>query len=247
MEKTIINSKIIKEIEYKNRKDIKKLYIGENVEEIETEAFSLCSNLESIEVDNNNKRFSSFNSNCIVDLKTNAIILGCKNTLIPNSVRLIAPFAFCGQEDLETIHIPSNIVKISSYAFFKCINAKTLVIDEGLVEISENAFRGCLSLEIIKMPSTIKKIEKFAFGYSREYCLSKSFDTNNNISQSNNYQFTAIENGPLKIKEIHFNLDKLSVKKICDFNELFSINQITQSHDLSIICTDGVVVFERNS
>ena len=242
MESTIINSKVIKELEYKNRIDIKNLYIGKDVEEIGAEAFSLCHNLESIEVDDNNKRFGSFNSNCIVDLKTGALILGCKNTVIPNSVSLIAPFAFCGQINLESIRIPSNITKVCSYAFDGCLNAKTLVIDEGLVEINENAFRGCLSLEVIKIPSTINKIEKFAFGYSREYCLSKLFDTN---GKSINYQLSDLEKGPLNIKEIHFNLEKSCVMKICDFNELFCVNLITQSHDLLIICKDRTIIFEK--
>ena len=64
----IINNDKISERKYKGNLSIKKIYIGKDVKKIGAEAFSMCSNLESIEVDENNQWFTSGNGcNAIID------------------------------------------------------------------------------------------------------------------------------------------------------------------------------------
>ena len=53
-------------------------------------AFAYCSGLEKITVESGNSRYDSRdNCNSIIDKKTNTLIAGCKNSVIPNSVASI--------------------------------------------------------------------------------------------------------------------------------------------------------------
>ena len=65
-----INTKTISIMEYKGHKHIQHIIIGKDVKEIGTEAFSMCPNLKSIEVDSNNECFTSADgANAIINKK----------------------------------------------------------------------------------------------------------------------------------------------------------------------------------
>ena len=64
--------------------------IPKNVYTIGEGAFATCRNLETITVDEENRWFNSANGcNAIIRTSTNALIQGCKNTIIPNTVKSI--------------------------------------------------------------------------------------------------------------------------------------------------------------
>lgn len=160
----IINKDEIREIEYKGKESIKKIYIGKDVRKIGAEAFSMCSNLESIEVDENNQWFTSGNGcNAIID-KCGTLLVGCYNTSIPKFATAIGPFAFCGQTKLQTITIPSHIHRVDSYAFDGCSGLVALTIEKGVEKIGEYCFRNCLDFKTITLPNTHIDIDASLFG-----------------------------------------------------------------------------------
>ena len=57
------------------------------------------------------------NCNAIVETKGNHLILGCKNTKIPNSVTGIGSEAFKGCIELTDIEVPNSITTIEGDAF----------------------------------------------------------------------------------------------------------------------------------
>ena len=70
------------------------LTLPNSVTSIGNYAFSDCSGLEKITVDRGNKRYDSWgNCNSIIEAGTNTLIVGCKNSVIPNSVTKICNFA----------------------------------------------------------------------------------------------------------------------------------------------------------
>ena len=71
--------------------------IPTHVISIEYEAFSGCSGLENIKVEEGNLKYDSRDScNAIVEKESRALVLGCKNTVIPNSVTSIGCYTFSG-------------------------------------------------------------------------------------------------------------------------------------------------------
>lgn len=140
------------------------LNIGATVTSIRQDAFSSCKKLEKISVDPNNLIYSSpENSNAIIETATQSLILGCKNTNIPDIVTTIGVCAFKGCELMENLVLPESITEIRSYAFENCKSLKTISLPVSLTTISEGAFKGCNLLETITIPASAVIIDDYAF------------------------------------------------------------------------------------
>ncbi|MBR3559480.1 MAG: leucine-rich repeat domain-containing protein [Bacteroidales bacterium] len=95
------------------------IYIPSSVQSIASNAFQSCSGLISIAVSSNNSYYDSRNScNAIIRTSTNDLIVGCKNTVIPNTVTSIGPYAFYGCSGLESIISHAAVApSISGFSF----------------------------------------------------------------------------------------------------------------------------------
>ena len=97
------------------------LTLPNSVKSIGDGAFADCSGLEKITVESGNSRYDSRdNCNSIIDKKTNTLIAGCKNSVIPNSVARIDGLAFCGCSGLTELTLPNSVKSIGDYAFAYC-------------------------------------------------------------------------------------------------------------------------------
>ena len=95
--------------------------IPESVTEIGDSAFWKCSNLESIKVDENNKVYDSReNCNAIIEKSGNVLIVGCKNTKVPEGVTEIGASAFEDCSGLASIMLPDSVTEIGWGAFYGC-------------------------------------------------------------------------------------------------------------------------------
>ena len=163
-----INKKKILAMENKGNSHIQHVKIGKDVKEIGAEAFSMCPNLKSIEVDADNERFTSaYGCNALIDKATGILVVGCQSTVIPECVTEIGPFAFCGQTALARIIIPGTVKKIDAYAFDGCSGLEEVVLQEGVESLGEFAFRKCIGFKRVYLPSTLINVNATAFG-SRE-------------------------------------------------------------------------------
>lgn len=106
------------------------LSIPSSVTSIHHYAFTCCSGLTSIQVESGNTTYDSRdNCNAIIQTSNNELVLGCKNTIIPNSVTSIGKAAFRGCVDLTSVTIHNNITFIGDNAFSGC-SGLTSVISE---------------------------------------------------------------------------------------------------------------------
>ena len=62
------------------------------------------------------------NCNAIIETSNNRLILGCKNSVIPNCVTTIAGYSFDNCIGLTCIAIPASVTSIEGDAFGECIN-----------------------------------------------------------------------------------------------------------------------------
>ena len=92
--------------------------IPNSVTSIGKYAFHNCSGLTSVVVDKDNSTYDSRNNcNAIIETSTNNLIVGCKNTIIPNSVTSIGDCAFYNCSGLTSVTIPNSVTFIGKYAF----------------------------------------------------------------------------------------------------------------------------------
>ena len=107
---------------FQNCGNLSKLTIPKSVITIGSNAFSGCSNsLERIIVESGNTFYDSRNNcNAIIETATNNIIIGCKNTIIPNTINTIGAYAFQNCTGLTNITIPKSMKSIGNYAFSGC-------------------------------------------------------------------------------------------------------------------------------
>ena len=121
---------------------LKSVTIGNSVTSIGYGAFDECSGLESIIVENGNTVYDSReNCNAIIETETNTLILGCKNTVIPNSVTTIGEKAFHECSGLTSITIPNSVTSIGYGAFFDCSGLTSVIsLIEEPFEIEEYVF-----------------------------------------------------------------------------------------------------------
>lgn len=107
------------------------LHINSNINNISPGAFTVCRNLESITVDANNSYYYSDNCNAIFNNVggNKNLVLGCKNTTIPNDLYSIGRYAFDGCTGLSSLYLPSSVKAIEDDAFKGCSGLNTIIVD----------------------------------------------------------------------------------------------------------------------
>ncbi|MBR1692926.1 MAG: leucine-rich repeat domain-containing protein [Lachnospiraceae bacterium] len=82
---------------------------------------------------------------------------------IPDSVEVIANYAFENCRKLKTVKLPGNLKKIGAFAFDGCSSLEVTKLPNGVEEIGDCAFAGCKSIRSMKLPSTLEKLGAEAF------------------------------------------------------------------------------------
>ena len=142
------------------------LKIPSSLNSIGNEAFTYCYSLTSITTEKGNAKYDSRNNcNAIIETNSNTLIVGCKNTIIPNSVTRIGNDSFMGNEDLTSITIPNSVTRIGSRAFCGCTNLKSIKISNSVTNIGERAFSACSNITSITIPESVTSIGDYAFFY----------------------------------------------------------------------------------
>ena len=162
--------------------------IPNSVTSIGGSAFDGCSGLAELKVEEGNATYDSRdNCNAIIETETNELIVGCKSTVIPNSVTSIGGSAFSGCSGLTSVIIPNSVTSIGGYAFYGTAwydnlsdgvvyindvlykykgtmpSGTSIEIKEGTVSISPSAFQGCSGLTSVIIPNSVTSIGGYAF------------------------------------------------------------------------------------
>lgn len=95
--------------------------------------------IETIEVEAGNPYYHSA-GNCLIETATRTLVLGCKNSVIPDdgSVTKIGKFAFNGCQELKRIEIPDCVTELG-YMSFAYTGLEEVVIPEDLAEIAPHS------------------------------------------------------------------------------------------------------------
>lgn len=143
--------------------NLKSIHIPASVTVIVT-PFSAISSMETITVAEGNTVYDSRdNCNAIIKTATNTLFMGCKTTVIPNTVTAIGSNAFIENSELENIAIPEGVTTIGSGAFEKCSKLDNVILPSTLTSIGEGSFSLCKALNSIVIPKSVASIKLRAF------------------------------------------------------------------------------------
>ena len=125
------------------------LHIGTGLKNLDDGAFDKCTNLYYIIIDEGNPWLDSRNNcNAIIETASNTLVMGCKTTVVPNSVTSIGPSAFYRCIGLASIVIPNGVISIGERAFSGCSELNSISIPESVTSIDGSAFADCTSLPV---------------------------------------------------------------------------------------------------
>lgn len=121
--------------------------------------------LESIVVDGGNREYCSidgvlFNHSQTKLLQMPPTFQG--EYVIPNSVTVIAPFAFQNCR-LNSVRIPMSVASIGEGAFLNCMNVISFEIPNSVTAIGNRVFSGCKCLRNVVLPDNLQSIGSLAF------------------------------------------------------------------------------------
>ncbi len=150
--------------------NIKNIIIGNNLTEIEENALSLLRGLDSIKVDEGNKVFDSRNDcNALIKTRSNNLMLGSNNAVIPDTVKKIYDGAFYNCTELTSVDIPDSVTSIGNSAFSGCTGLTSVTIPDSVTSLGTNywgearTFYGCTSLASVKIGNSVTEIGASAF------------------------------------------------------------------------------------
>lgn len=151
---------------------------------------------------------------------------------VPQSVKVIEPFAFClqtrlryielhddiisignaafmGCEALEHIVIPRSVMEIKSDTFDGCISLKKVELHDAITEIGSHAFRHCEALQDIILPQSLQYLNSFECCYSlREIDIPSSVKEIGGFMFCGNLRKVILHNGVRKIRDYAFRFCK---------------------------------------
>ncbi len=142
--------------------------IPAGVTSIGDDVFSMCSALAEINVDTNNKYYSSDERGVLFDKNKTVLIqypVGNTSTTytFPAGVKSIDPWAFSYCSGIEFVNIADSVTSIGDYAFYECSALKSMVIPDNVEKIGDSVFEYCPSLSSVYISDSVTSIGYGAF------------------------------------------------------------------------------------
>ncbi|MDE7209106.1 MAG: leucine-rich repeat domain-containing protein [Clostridia bacterium] len=156
---------------------LKSVQLPSGLTRIGKDVFSNCLALGSITVKIGDRVNFVSSGNCLIEKATNKLIAGCKDSVIPDNVKIIGEYAFANCNHLYNIEIPDGVIEIEEAAFYSS-GLEKIVLPSSVISIGKRAFEYCRSLQRADIPSSVTSIGKDAFAYCKRdmniYCEAKS-------------------------------------------------------------------------
>ncbi len=152
LEKVVFNNKLtgIGVETFKNCSSLKEAHLPKKIKYLGRRSFYNCPNLETITIEENSK-FADMGGNCIVDKESGALILACRNTVVPNGVKTLASYSFSDIQGIEVLDLPEGLESIQVCAIRVCPDLKVVNIPKSVSTIKASAFLELPNVQVINI------------------------------------------------------------------------------------------------
>ena len=184
--------KTIESLAFNGCTQLTSIIIPKSVTSIGNRAFQYCFGLTSIVVASGNSVYDSRNNcNAIIEKTSNTLVVGCKNSVIPENVIEIGQYAFFGISTLTTINIPNSVETIGADAFRECSNLSYIIIPNSVTKILNGAFNFCSNLRYVDLGNGITEIRGNGFANCNEleYVICRASSVPNAVSATFNNSY----------------------------------------------------------
>lgn len=150
-----------------NQTAVKSVHIPASLTAICSESFMHCYGLTSIEVDNGNPVYSSYEGALYNKARTRLILVpeGKTEYSIPSGIKEICEDAFLLCKSFKKISIPVGVLRIGDNAFAGCDSLVAIEIPNSVEQIGEYAFCGCKALTTLTIPNSVTMLGRSAFSF----------------------------------------------------------------------------------
>ena len=149
----------IRQWAFHNCDQLETIAIPASVKKLSRDCFTGCPYLKNITIAEGNEVYDSRNNcNAIIRTEDNVLIVGGTETVIPDSVTEIGPFAFDHRAGLKKIVIPDSVTKIGDLAFNECSGLTDIVIPASVTTLGDGAFSGCANLKTASVLGPVKAL-----------------------------------------------------------------------------------------
>lgn len=174
LEDAYIDTLNVTNYSFYNCQTIKRLILGESVQQLGSSAFAKCSSLSFIKLSTN---IQYVNKNCFESCTgVDSIEYSCKDLTyvenapfkasaervshvnISNGVEKIPPYLFCQMNKISEIRIPNSVITIGKSAFESCAYVRQLSIGSSISSIKALAFKDCIGLLSVNSQSMLPAI-----------------------------------------------------------------------------------------
>lgn len=174
--------KSIDSFAFANNKNIKEIYLPKRINVFYNSAFYNC-DIKHIKVDKNNKVLFDEDKDIITYFdkgKAKHLLLGCKNSIIPDDVEIIDTSAFVNVGKIKNFRLPSKLRIIGAYAFANDdLKVKELIFPDSLESIVGAPFENCQGIETIRFNESLKKFGVFNYSACKRIYFPASFASTN--------------------------------------------------------------------
>lgn len=142
---------VIDDYAFNNCVLLESIAIPANVVKIKSR-FEGCTSLSRISVDAENPVYDSReNCNAIIETETNTLIVACNNSIVPNTIKEISPWAFTSLNNATSLNVPKGLKYIDSNIFKDLTHLESINIPDTVEWIAHDAFSGCSAISQISV------------------------------------------------------------------------------------------------
>ena len=188
--------------------------------------------LEEIVVESGNSIYDSReNCNAIIQSADNKLIVGCKITVIPNSVTSIGRGAFSGHSEITSITLANNITAIEANAFIDCELKSVFALCTSLKFVEDAFSKATINHAVLYVPEGKRWEAIYHGGWYRFVNIRETaIDANNLVGKA--YSLMNAETCGFQVYDPVNN----KVKVISDFH---NVDESIANNGWQIVIQDG--------